>query len=209
MRDGDVREALHSWLSALHADEASNTRVVDELGIAGTVRVDTAVFNGSFSGYEIKSASDTLRRLPKQVEMYSAVLDYAYLVVASNHVRHARQLLPTWWGIIEAVPVGATVDLRHRRKARWNTRVDAFTLCTLLWRDEVLDELELRGWAKGVRSKPKTVLWERLAAQLELNELRNVVRERLKVRESWREGAPSPRSAAPSPIHATSLGSLG
>ena len=195
MRDSDVREALHAWLRDLHAHEASNTRVVDELGVAGTVRVDTAVFNGAFSGYEIKSASDTLKRLPKQVEVYSAVLDYAYLVVASNHVKQARSLLPAWWGIIEAVPVGDAVDLRHRRKARWNSKVDAFTLCTLLWRDEALEELELRGWATGVRSKPKVVLWERLAAQLELAELREIVRERLKFRESWREGAPLLRRA--------------
>lgn len=195
MRDSDVREALHAWLADLHAHEAASTRVVDELGIAGTVRVDTAVFNGSFSGYEIKSASDTLRRLPKQVELYSAVLDYAYLVVASNHVQHARELLPAWWGIIEAVPVGNAVDLRQRRKARWNRNVDAFTLCTLLWRDEALEELEVRGWATGVRSKPKVVLWERLAAQLELSELRSVVRERVKVRESWREGIPLLQSA--------------
>ncbi|MFP3345403.1 hypothetical protein R0J87_23255, partial [Halomonas sp. SIMBA_159] len=82
--------------------------------------------------------------------VYSAVLDYAYLVVASNHVKQARSLLPAWWGIIEAVPVGEAVDLRHRRKARWNSKVDAFTLCTLLWRDEALEELELRGWATGV-----------------------------------------------------------
>ncbi|MFK4788233.1 sce7726 family protein [Microbacterium sp. ZW T5_56] len=183
------------WLADLHAHEAADTRIVDELGIAGTVRVDTAVFNGSFSGYEIKSAADTLRRLPKQVELYSAVLDYAYLVVASNHVKQAREFLPTWWGIIEAVPAGDKVDLRHRRKARWNTQVDAFTLCTLLWRDEVLEELEARGWAAGVRSKSKVILWERLAAQLDLDELRTVVRERVKVRESWREDAPSLRSA--------------
>lgn len=195
MRDRDVREALHRWLTRQHEHEADTTRVVDELGIAGTVRVDTAVFNGAFSGYEIKSASDTLRRLPKQVEMYSAVLDYAYLVVASNHVAHARTLLPSWWGIIEAVPVGGSVDLRHRRKARWNSRVDAFTLCTLLWRDEALEELEARGWAAGVRSKPKVVLWERLATRLELPELRELVRERLKVRESWRADAPSLQSA--------------
>lgn len=195
VRDSDVREALHTWLYELHAHEADNTRVVDELGVAGVVRVDTAVLNGAFSGYEIKSASDTLRRLPKQVEVYSAVLDYAYLVVATNHVAHARALLPAWWGIIEAVPDGEKVTLRHRRKARWNSKVDARTLCTLLWRDEALAELELRGWATGLRSKPKTALWERLAAQLELAELREVVRERLKVRESWRADAPSLRSA--------------
>lgn len=195
MRDSDVRKALHTWLKDAHAHEAATTRVVDELGIAGTVRVDTAVFNGAFSGYEIKSASDTLRRLPKQVEVYSAVLDYAYLVVASNHVAHARALLPAWWGIIEAEPADDGVRLRHRRKARWNSKVDAFTLCTLLWRDEALEELELRGWATGVRSKPKVVLWERLAAQLELSDLRTVVRERLKVRESWRADTPSLQGA--------------
>lgn len=186
MRDAHVRDALHVWLRSVHAHEMATARIVNELGIAGMVRADVAVFHNAFTAYEIKSASDTLRRLAKQVEVYSAVADFAYLVVASSHVHHAADLLPAWWGIIEAVPAGDTVELHLRRPARMNPQLDPYTLCSLLWRDEVLDELQLRGWDAGMRSKPRVALWERLANMLELDDLRTVVRDRIKRRQSWR-----------------------
>ncbi|MFL2002232.1 sce7726 family protein [Microbacterium sp. A1-JK] len=189
MKDADVRVALHRWLLQQHAAELDDTRVVDELGIAGEVRVDTVVLNGSFAGFEIKSARDTLRRLPKQVEVYSAVLDYATLVVASNHIAHARSLLPRWWGIVEARADGDEVKLVPRRKPRRNSRINAFMLCTLLWRAEALEELDAVGAARGYRSKPNAVLWERLATVHDPEALRTIVRERLKVRPEWRAGA--------------------
>lgn len=193
MRDADVRVVLHEWLRREHQDELPSTRILDELDIAGHVRVDTVVLNGSFSGFEIKSATDTLRRLPRQVEVYSQVLDYATLVVANNHATKARVLLPSWWGVIEATSSADGVQLRSVRKARRNKVVDPFTLCTLLWRDEALAELELRDAAKGVRSKPNWVLWDRLARVADGETLREAVRERLKARSAWRSGEPLPR----------------
>lgn len=189
MRDADVRSALHEWLREQHAQQLGNTRFVDELGIAGEVRVDTAVLNGAFCGFEIKSARDTLRRLPKQVEMYSAVMDYATLVVASTHLAHSRALLPRWWGIIEARTVADTVVLRPRRTPRRNARIDPFILSTLLWRSEVLEELDRLGVARGVRSRPNAVLWQRLASSMESDALRDLVRERLRIRSGWRVDA--------------------
>lgn len=195
MRDADVRSSLHRWLNDHHRGELSTTRILDELDIAGQVRVDTVVLNGSFAGFEIKSASDTLRRLPRQVEVYSQVLDYATLVVARNHSAKARDLLPSWWGVIEATSRPDGVALRSVRKARRNATIDPMTLCTLLWRQEVLAELELHDAAKGVRGKPNWVLWERLAETVDSETLRDAVRERLKARSEWRAGTPLPRGA--------------
>ncbi|MFD4958433.1 sce7726 family protein [Microbacterium sp. NPDC058389] len=192
MRDVDVRVALHEWLREQHHNELSQMRIVDELAIAGQVRVDTAVLNGSFAGFEIKSASDTLRRLPRQVEVYSAVLDYATLVVARNHAAKARQLLPRWWGVMEAVSrtSGDPVVLRTTREPKPNPHFEPRVLSTLLWRSEALDELELRGIADGVRSKPNQVLWNRLCDSLDPQEVRQIVRERLKARSGWRAETP-------------------
>ncbi|WP_363316511.1 sce7726 family protein [uncultured Microbacterium sp.] len=192
MRDADVRQALHKWLHEQHQDELHQTRIVDELAIAGQVRVDTAMLNGSFAGFEIKSASDTLRRLPRQVEVYSAVLDYATLVVARSHAAKARQLLPRWWGVVEAVSVTGEdrVVLRTTREPKPNPRLEPRLLSTLLWRSEALDELELRGIADGIRSKPNRVLWDRLCDSLDAEEVRGIVRERLKARSGWRAETP-------------------
>lgn len=151
--------------------------------------MDVAVVNGSFGGYEIKSDRDTLGRLPVQVEQYSAVLDYAVLVVGRRHVEKAVRMVPVWWGVMVAEPgstESAPAVLTQFRPAEQNPSVDPQRLVQLLWRDETLAELEERGLAQSCRSKPRQALWERLAASLPPDELRAVVRERLKSRPGWR-----------------------
>lgn len=188
MRDSDVREALHMYLDNEHSQRAADTLLVDELGLCGQVRVDVAVVNGALTGYELKSAQDTLRRLPVQAAVYSKVLDYAHLVVAQNHVRDARSMVPGWWGLIEASWTGTSVALTPVLEGKPNPGVDPYSLAQLLWRDEALRELELREIDKGVRTKPRNVLWQRLANEVPVEELRSVVRNRLKSRTGWRVG---------------------
>ncbi|WP_369796427.1 sce7726 family protein [Plantibacter sp. Leaf314] len=202
MLDADVRFALHARLREEHRHELAATRFLDELAIAGRVRIDAAVLNGSFSGYEIKSARDTLRRLPNQVEVYSKVLDFATLVVAQNHAAHAIPLLPSWWGVIEAVDTDGATTLRAHRAATQNPSVDPRLLCTLLWRDEALSALADRDLDHGVRSKPKSAIWDRLAEAVPIRELRDLVRESLKAREGWRADALPLPGGAPSPTRA-------
>lgn len=186
MRDGDVRGALHARLVAEHADSLEETTFVDELGLCGQVRVDVAVVNGALSGFELKSAQDTLRRLPTQVDVYSQVLDYASLVVAENHVDHARKLIPAWWGCIVAAWEGGRAVLTPVVQPELNPQVNPFSLSQLLWREEALAELARRGLDRGVRTKPRMAIWERLATELALDELRQIVRGCLKTRQGWR-----------------------
>ncbi len=47
----------------------------------GSSRIDVAAINGRITGCEIKSTRDDFARLARQVEIYSAVLDVAILVV--------------------------------------------------------------------------------------------------------------------------------
>jgi hypothetical protein len=73
--DVAIRPALRSRLLVEHAHDPE-TVLIEELGLRrGLVRVDIAVVNGLLHGYEIKSDRDSLRRLAKQVDVYSAVLD--------------------------------------------------------------------------------------------------------------------------------------
>lgn len=193
MRDGDIRAALHDRLGADHGREP-DTRFVDELGVCGTVRVDVAVINGTFSGYELKSDRDTLRRLPTQVDVYSKVLDHATLVVGERHLAHEETLalLPNWWGVIVARQSSAGVTLEETRPPIWNDNVDPAALSRLLWREEALAELARRGLDLGVRTRPRWIIAERLASQVPVEELRAAVRHCLKTREGWRQ--PSPRA---------------
>lgn len=186
MHDSDVRSALHVLLNQQHEVEIDSTRFVDELDLCGQVRVDVAVINGHLAGYELKSERDTLRRLPTQVAVYSRVLDRATLVVAERHLHHAQPLLPEWWGVMVASSTPTGVVLEDHTAPAENPGISADDVVQLLWREEVLAELELRGLDAGVRSKSRAVMWERLARGVSLAELRMIVRERLKHRERWR-----------------------
>lgn len=73
MGDSEVRDAVLSKLDRQYFGDR-HTRIVEEMGIwSGSVRIDIAVINGQLHGYELKSARDTLQRLPTQAELYSKV----------------------------------------------------------------------------------------------------------------------------------------
>lgn len=190
MRDIDIRRKLRVD-KRLHFGEA-DTRIVEELGLCqGIARVDIAVVNGSIHGYEIKSERDTLERLPAQIDIYSRALDFVTVVTAPTHIGKVRKMVPQWWGIWTAVQGEEGLQLKPSRKALKNPNVIPFALAQLLWREEALEVLDKCGLAKGVRSKPRQELWRRLASDLPLADLGNVVRDRLRQRgANWRSPAP-------------------
>lgn len=189
MRDRDVREALRANLRAEHASDPS-TVVIEELGLCErTSRIDVAVVNGSLNGFEIKSARDTLERLPAQARVYSSIFDTVTIVSDSHHLCGVRRLVPMWWGITKARLIGGRVELDPVRKARPNPHVDPYALAQLLWRDEALAALDTRNVSDGVRTKRREAIWLRLAETLTLPELGTLVRETLKTRRGWRDRA--------------------
>lgn len=186
MRDRDVRESVWEWLRVTH-DGDPNTLMLDELGILnGATRIDIAVINGEITGYELKSERDTLERLPAQRDLYNKVLDRISLVVAENHRKAAEGIIPQWWGLAVASSSRGGVTVTHERLSEMNPSLDATMLASFLWRDEALAVLERYEAAKGVRSKPRQALYERLADALDLNTVRAEVRATLKARVGWR-----------------------
>jgi len=190
VRDRDIRGALRAQALREHLEDPG-TLVIDELGLLhGGARVDVAVVNGEIHGFELKSAADTLERLPKQIAAYGAVLDRVTLVLAENHHQRAMTLVPEWWGVHVATQMSDSIVLQSYRAAGANDGIDPRSLAMLLWRDEALGELGKRGLSRGLQSRPRRVLYERLIASLSLDELRYAVRTRLKERLGWRAAAP-------------------
>lgn len=186
LRDVDIRHALHAELAREHAAEP-DALVVHELGICqGTARVDLAVINGSINGFEIKSDADRLHRLHRQRDAYGTVLDTVTLVTSKRHLTDARKQIPNWWGIIEAKASETGVVLRRIRKCRPNRRQDPEAVARFLWRDEALRLLAEHDLDTGMLSKPRSVLWARLARELKPDELSAGVRAALKQRADWR-----------------------
>lgn len=128
--DIDVRAVLHRELRAWHP--GGDTLFVDELDLGGVVRVDTAAINSALWGYEIKSARDTLRRPPQQVEVYSKVCDHAALLVAENHREHAAELLPSWWAMYVVTGGPEVLELTPVATGGPNPGVDPLATAQLL-----------------------------------------------------------------------------
>lgn len=190
LRDGDVRQAVHQKVLRAHLG-CPNTLVLDELGLShGSARVDIAVINGQIHGYEIKSDKDTLVRLPNQIEVYSAVLDRVTLVVGKAHIDEAMTKIPSWWGVVLATKGSRNaVNLQTQRSAQKNPNINLYEVASLLWRDEALELLEEHGISKGLRSKPRHVLYQCLVERLGERDLRQAIRQRLRDRHAggdWR-----------------------
>jgi hypothetical protein len=187
MRDIDIRQALLEKMGRLHNGD-SDTLIVEELGLCqGAARVDVAVVNGSMHGYEIKSECDTLFRLPGQANIYNRTLDFVTIVTAPSHANAIRKIVPHWWGIWSAIQKDNERMLNKVRASRKNPSIDPFALAQLLWREEALQSLIDLGLGTGLRSKSREILWSRLAVELTVRELGDIVRQHLKRRGStWR-----------------------
>ncbi|BAQ09964.1 NADH dehydrogenase, FAD-containing subunit [Bacillus sp. OxB-1] len=185
LKDNDIRKVLLYTLESRYSHD-NETKIVNEMGILhGQSRVDVAVINGILHGYEIKSESDTLVRLPSQINDYSSVFDRMTIVVQRNYLEAVRTLIPKWWGIMLVTKRCDRINIREVRKGRVNPNTDPLALSHLLWRDEALEILKERGLQRGYLSKPRKVIYERLTQCLEIDELRRCISIQLRSREHW------------------------
>ncbi|WP_375090929.1 sce7726 family protein [Peribacillus sp. RS7] len=186
LKDIDIREALISELLSRYFDD-QDTKIVNEMGVLhGQSRVDVAVINGILHGYEIKSESDTLIRLPSQIQDYSQVFDRMTIVVQRNYLDQVRSIIPKWWGIILVTRYAGDIKLREVRKGRINNSVNPYSLSHLLWRNEALEILKEKGLQKGYLSKPRHDLYKKICSSITLEEIKIIVNQRLKLRENWK-----------------------
>lgn len=173
-----VRDALRCRLLG---EAGGVTEAVAEFWVPRSqARADLAVIGESMDGFEIKTAQDTLRRLPWQASAYARVFDRCTVVVAAKHQVRVLEMLPEWWGVT-VVSVNRTVAFTEIRAAGSNPAVDAETLVRLLWRDEAMTALTAVGLRPDKRSS-RGSLWKDLL-ELPLAELRSVVRRAILQRD--------------------------
>ena len=185
MLDIDIRTALDKILMR---DLAHGAVIWHEMGFLDRRRqVDVAVIDDELRGYEIKSDSDTLRRLPSQAKDYGRVFDRMTLVVTEGHLDAALAFLPSWWGVIVARQDGDEVSIDHVWNSERNVDIDPVALAQCLWRVEAIEEIKARDITNNRTKRSTSRLRKRTATNmlgrsLELDELRRIVRERLKAR---------------------------
>lgn len=180
--DAEIRSALKQKLLCEHGTEPDMV-ILEELGVyRGSVRADVALVNGVIHGYEIKSDRDSLRRLGAQVELYSKCFDHATLVVGTRYLKDALDILPRWWGVLRVTSPPPGLHFKSIRAARKNPDREARVLAELLWLDNAILLLERHGLARGVRGKPRRVVWDRICEHLSIDAISAAVRENLKAR---------------------------
>ena len=163
--------------------------MIDELGLAhAQSRIDLAVFNGHLHGYEIKSAGDTLDRLPRQLAIYRSALQKLTLVIATRHLEAAEAIAPDWCGLTEIVdgPRGG-ITFASRRRAQVNPDLDPFMLAHLLWHPEAQDLLRARGASKAEVNVPRKRLYRMLADEIPIRDLAPAVKAAMASRTGWRD----------------------
>jgi hypothetical protein len=182
VRDGQIRYALLERLAADHAGDP-DTRVWPEMALClGEARVDVGVVNGALSGYEIKSASDRLTRLPHQRGVYERCLDFVTIVVEERWSSGLDAHIPDWWGVMVATEHNDAARLEEVRAPRENRDIDPLAVAQLLWRDEAAAVAVELGLVNRTSRMTRWMLWDLLVERLPLGLLRSTVRDHLRAR---------------------------
>ena len=171
--DQDIRDKL---LGDLRSD-INNLKVINELDLMNA-RADIAVIdNKYFSGYEIKSDRDSLKRLPMQIQIYGYVFDKITIVVDESKLRKVSKIIPTFWGIIVATrDVFGEIILTDVRMPRLNRKINKRWLSNKLWRSDIVRILKTKNLYKGRSGCYKGELLGILIDNTSLRELKYYVR---------------------------------
>jgi hypothetical protein len=154
-------------------------------------RIDVAVVNGALHGYEIKSDSDNLFRLPTQIEDYSAVFDFVTLVCGKSLLSTAQEIAPRWWGISVAAFEGSAVHLTPIRDPKQNPRQKRKALAQLLWKPEALHCLRIAGETAITSRHSAERVKKEVARKLDTRTLADSVRRAIKERGVSESAMPS------------------
>lgn len=147
LRDSDIRAALSRRVA--RQQRGREFLFAPEIEIWGgwPGRIDQVLITRrQIQGFEIKSDVDSLRRLPVQVHAYSPVLERAHLVTTTRHLDGARDVVPSWWGILLATRAkDGSVRIVPVRPARANPALDVFQVTTFVGREQIVKYLQAQG----------------------------------------------------------------
>ena len=185
--DLEIRAALHSKrLNRLRS--SGDVLIIDELGLAhAKSRVDVAVINGCVHGYEIKSAQDTLVRLPDQIATYCETLERLTIVCAPKHVDGVTRLVPDWCGVTEARQgARGVIHFDTIRRSAKNPDLKPTMLAHLLWHAEAVSLLTRFNLPAKELRRPRKQLYAMIAELMTTKEITASIRHFMGLRPTWR-----------------------
>lgn len=179
-RDVDIRKVLMATLEAKYNDKQHDL-IVEEFGCK-SARVDVAVINGSLHAFEIKSDSDSLDRLPSQIDAYQGVFEYVTLVCGRRLLDRARITIPKWWGLQRAEFKSGLLALQELKAPKPNPNQNPYALAKMLWKTEALAVLRKHGHRSVTSKFTADEVWNEVASCIPIADLTNEVRLAIKAR---------------------------
>jgi hypothetical protein len=135
----------------------------------GASRLDFARLNGYSYAYEIKTELDSLDKLDKQLQDYSAVFEFLHVVCHPDHYKKVIEIIPEYCGVITYNTQKAEFPFSFRKKRLLNPDVDPRIQLTTLTSKE-LDKIMKRTLQKSVvasddRHEKEQLLLEHLSKE--------------------------------------------
>ena len=162
-------------------NDRNSDLIVEEFG-CNFARTDVAVINGAMHAFEIKSDSDTLDRLPLQIEAYQGVFQYISLVCGQRLFDSARNAVPKWWGLQRAQCKNGEIVLEQLRTPKLNPRQNRLALAKMLWKTEALACLRKYGHKAVTSRHSADEVFHAVAERISVSILTDEVRQAIKIR---------------------------
>ena len=163
--------------------------IFDEMGVlGGTSIVDLAIITQqSLEGFEIKSAEDSLIRLPNQVACYNQIFDFNTLITVPEFIDASLKIIPEFWGVITVKEEGKNLFFFEYRRPQANPFINKRKILELLWKIEaqaLLHELNFKGYHKFRVKK----LWDTIDSKLSLPEIKQYIYKYISQRDKlWKK----------------------
>ncbi|MCA1021826.1 sce7726 family protein [Halobacillus litoralis] len=114
-------------------------------------RLDVGRINGNSYAYEIKTEFDSLDKLRKQIEDYSTVFEYVYVLVHEIHLEKTLQLAPDHCGIISYKEEKGEVKLSFRKKVNRSEKLSKESMLNNLNLKELTKILKELGYNQAAK----------------------------------------------------------
>jgi hypothetical protein len=166
MKEIEIKKALAAYFLNIKATEAIFFEYSFHFGRrrADLIRAE----NGMIEGYEIKSAYDRTDRLAGQLNSYTMLFDYVYVVCDKSNLSSIRKLTPERIGIYLCTADG----LKRIRSARQIKNFDPIVSLDALPIDALRKEFKITG-------KSKLEICEKIATRYKKEEIKNLFRRHI------------------------------
>lgn len=193
VRDLDLRLALATFIGDQYRDQEHVLVPEVDITVSLPGRIDAILVADRIHGFEIKSDVDSLRRLPRQVEIYGPVLERATLIAGERYADAVAEIIPTWWAISTVRQSHGQLRLVTRRRGRLNPDVQSYAVASFIPRDVLVDFLRARGFTR-LSALAVDDLRLLLAESVPKSTVLTLARSTMMFRRDWRRRA---MSAAP------------